>query len=39
MKRHEKLKIGLGPLSGEATGPLAVIGLVLVAVLVIVLLL
>jgi hypothetical protein len=35
MKRHQKLKISLGPLQGEATGTLAVLCLVVIAVLII----
>ena len=36
MRRHQKLKISLGPLQGEAIGPLPIIGLILLAILIIV---
>lgn len=35
MRRHQKLKISLGPLQGEATGALAVVCLVVIAILII----
>lgn len=34
MKRHQKLNISIGPFRGEATGPLAIVALVVIAVLV-----
>lgn len=39
MKRHEKLRLSLGPLAGEATGTLSVLSLAAIAILVVILLL
>lgn len=39
MKRHEKIKLSLGPLVGEATGSLSVICLTVIALLVVILVL
>lgn len=36
MRRHQKLNISIGPLKGEATGPLAIIVLLVIAVLVLI---